>query len=720
MGSDISLLTFMQQQGVTFKDNNVAQPADQILYDNGDNLFRLRLFVNPNTSYSATEGAIQTTAYDISLAQQIKQDDPSAKFELDLHYSDTWADPGDQNIPAAWSGESLTQLQSSVYNYTLNTLASFNSAGVMPDIVQVGNEINNGMLFPTGEINYSGTTAQQEASWAAFGSLVNSGISAVRAAQGAGPKIQVSIVIGNGDSSGEPQYFYGDLTNPLYGNVPASSFDIMGVDYYPSSNDMSTLSTNLKALANTYNKKIMVMETDAPWETDNGLAHDTAYAETQAGQASYISALATTVENLPNGDGMGLLYWYPEAVQVPGYNVYNGGATALFDSSGNAVQAVSDFSITQHAWNISGSGAWSTSGNWTNSTSPSGSDVEADFLGAISSNQIITSSIAITLGTLRFQNANTYAISGTGSLSMQATVGWGYIVVQQGAQQINVPTTISSSTILSVAAGTSLTFGGAVTVNSGQILKPSGSGTINYDSSITLGTSAAMTIGNSTTATNLSIAAGATASITGSGTVLQVSSLSNSGAIDIGTDAMIINYGSGNDPIASVAAWIASGYANGAWTGTGIRSSAAQTNSASYGIGYADSADPGNPADLPSGTIEILYTLLGDANLDGKVNGADFTLMATNFNDSVTAGWDQGDFNYDGAVNGGDFVLLADNFNQFASQSTVSAADLAALDSFAASNGISLSSVPEPRSAAVLCLAGLAILRRQSRSKIRA
>src|ERR1700678_1920490 len=99
MGSDISLLTFMQQQGVTFKDNNVAQPADQILYDNGDNLFRLRLFVNPNTSYSATEGAIQTTAYDISLAQQIKQDDPSAKFELDLHYSDTWADPGDQNIP---------------------------------------------------------------------------------------------------------------------------------------------------------------------------------------------------------------------------------------------------------------------------------------------------------------------------------------------------------------------------------------------------------------------------------------------------------------------------------------------------------------------------------------------------------------------------------------------------------------------------------------------
>ena len=395
MGSDISLETFMQQQGVAFKDNGVAAPADQILYNNGDNLFRLRLFVNPNTSYSATEGAIQTTAYDISLAQQIKADDPSAKIELDLHYSDTWADPGHQSIPAAWSGDTLSQLQTSVYNYTLNTLNSFKSAGVLPDIVQIGNETNNGMLWgtdgqPGGALSFSGSTASQQATWAAFGSLVNSGISAVHAAQGAGPKILVSLVIGNGNSSGEPAYFYGNLTNSSWGNVPASSFDIMGVDYYPSTNDMSTLSSNLTTLANNFGtKKIMVMETDAPWETDNGLAHDTAYAETQAGQASYFSALATTVQNLPNGDGMGLLYWYPEAVQVPGYAVYNGGATALFNGSGNVLQTIigtagagasgnGDFSITQHQWNTSASGSFNTSANWTNST-PDGSDVRSRF-----------------------------------------------------------------------------------------------------------------------------------------------------------------------------------------------------------------------------------------------------------------------------------------------------------------------------------------------------
>jgi len=128
-------------------------------------------------------------------------------------------------------------------------------------------------------------------------------------------------------------------------------------------------------------------------------------------------------------------------------------------------------------------------------------------------------------------------------------------------------------------------------------------------------------------------------------------------------------------PIASIAAWIASGYNGGAWNGTGIMSTIAQTDP-NYGIGYADSADPGNPANLASGQIEVMYTLLGDANLDGKVNGTDFNLMAANFNQSVTDGWDEGDFNYDGKVNGNDFVLLADNFNQFASQSAVSAADV--------------------------------------------
>jgi len=191
-------------------------------------------------------------------------------------------------------------------------------------------------------------------------------------------------------------------------------------------------------------------------------------------------------------------------------------------------------------------------------------------------------------------------------------------------------------------------------------------------------------------------------------------SISGNGTLDIGNNHIIIDY-SGTDPISSIAALITSGYnATGThWTGAGITSSAAEANSGSYGIGYADAADPGNPAGLSSGQIEIMYTLLGDANLDDKVNGSDFTLMATNFNDSVTNGWDKGDFNYSGTVNGDDFVLLANNFNDFASQSAIAGADLAAIDAFAGSNGISLTSVPEPASTGLLAAGAVALLSRK-------
>lgn len=723
MGSDVSLETFMQQQNVVFTDNGAAAPADQILYDNGDNLFRLRLFVNPNTSYSATEGAIQTTSYDIALAQQIKTDDPSAKIELDLQYSDTWADPGHQYIPAAWAGETNAQLNTSLYNYTLNTLDSFKSAGVMPDIVQLGNEINNGMLwYPqgktsstlgyTGEVSYSGTTAQQQASWAAFGALINSGISAVHAAQGAGPKTQISLVIGNGDTNGEPQYFYDTLTSPSWGNVPASSFDIMGVDYYPSTNDMSTLSTNLTALANTFNKKIMVMETAAPWEADSSLTFDPAYSPyTPANQEAYLSALASTIEGLPNGDGMGLMYWYPESVQIPGYSIYNGGATALFNKSYQALPAISDFSITQHQWNTSASGSWSTSGNWTNS-SPSGSDVEADFLGAITSGQTITNNSSVTLGTMRFQNANTYTLSGAGSLTLQATVGWSYIVVQQGTQQINLPVTVASSAEFSVAAGSTLNFGGAVTVNSGQILSPSGTGTINYQSSVTVDSSASMTFTNSSHVSALSIGAGGAVAVTGPRTVIQADSFSNNGVIDLQTNKLLINYTS-SDPIASIRAEISAGFNGGYWNGaTGIVSSSAAANS-SYGLGYADGAD-NIVSDLSSGQIEVRYTLLGDANLDGVVNGSDFSILAANFGQGAT-NWDQGNFLFTTSVNGTDFAALASNFGQGVNvPGDVSQADVAALDAFAAANGL-LADVPEPVSMGLISMAGLGALARRRR-----
>ena len=201
---------------------------------------------------------------------------------------------------------------------------------------------------------------------------------------------------------------------------------------------------------------------------------------------------------------------------------------------------------------------------------------------------------------------------------------------------------------------------------------------------------------------NLYVAAGAAATLTSATTstpsflIVNSFSLAPTGVFDVANNEVLINYGAGPDPITSIAALIASGYNAGSWNGNGIISSTAQTTGASYGLGYADAADPGNPAGLASGQIEIMYTLLGDANLDGKVNGTDFNLMATNFNQAVTNGWDEGDFNYDGKVNGTDFVFLSANFNQssvIASAAVVTPATPAASSVLTTTNSASASEV---------------------------
>ncbi len=193
-------------------------------------------------------------------------------------------------------------------------------------------------------------------------------------------------------------------------------------------------------------------------------------------------------------------------------------------------------------------------------------------------------------------------------------------------------------------------------------------------------------------------------------------------AADLTNNEFFINYDIGSDPIATIAAYIRSGYNHGAWNGPGIISSTARTptNGLYYGLGYADGAD-GVVADLFTGQIEIKYTLLGDANLDGVVNGSDFSILAANFGEGVS-GWDKGDFNYDGVVNGTDFSALAANFGLSASGAAVSVspADVAALEAFAKANGLAapdLTNVPEP-AGGVACLSWIvAVLPRRRRVK---
>jgi hypothetical protein len=207
--------------------------------------------------------------------------------------------------------------------------------------------------------------------------------------------------------------------------------------------------------------------------------------------------------------------------------------------------------------------------------------------------------------------------------------------------------------------------------------------------------------------------AAAVASVPATLATVNALTLTGTAGFDLENQHLIINYAAGSDPAATIRAYLIAGRNGGSWNGPGIQSSFAAANS-SYALGYADSGDPGDPAGLPLGTIEVMYTLLGDANLDGIVSGADFTILATNIGRSVT-GWDKADFNYDGIVSGADFTALVANLGKQANGAAVElpASDYAAIDAFAAANGL-LADVPEPATIYIM-LVGIGTLSRRRR-----
>jgi MYXO-CTERM domain-containing protein len=343
-------------------------------------------------------------------------------------------------------------------------------------------------------------------------------------------------------------------------------------------------------------------------------------------------------------------------------------------------------------------GGWSLQSGFTNGTTINGSQSAGD------------SNAYTTTGTIGF-TTNAQMINGTYSATM--TVGLENEQDIQGAAPndlgnitVNVQSTVTSNPS---------TQSGSYVLNGGTLSAPA----TNLTGSFTQNGGTA-TFAKITGSGSLVVNGGTTALASGGGaSTVGALTISGSGALDIANNKLYIDYGNGSDPISTIAGYVKTGYNGGTWNGPGgIDTSAPLTvNGLKYALGYADGKD-GKVSGLTSGQIEVMYTLAGDANLDGFVNGEDFTILASNFNQNVT-GWDQGDFNYDGTVNGEDFTLLAANFNQGVSGGS-SAGDIAALDAFAAANGITLptssSSVPEPASG-VMALFGMGILARRARRR---
>jgi hypothetical protein len=259
--------------------------------------------------------------------------------------------------------------------------------------------------------------------------------------------------------------------------------------------------------------------------------------------------------------------------------------------------------------------------------------------------------------------------------------------------------------------------GGAVNVSAGAGFEIS-NGKVQVGGSVDPFSGTGATAGNHV---NVAVNSGATLQFTANGAGSEVSGLSITGGsvVDLTNNELKIDYAPGTQTAtdATIRGYLINGFNNGAWNGVGgINSStAALPGNSSFALGYADGAD-GVVAGLSSGQIEVKYTLYGDANLDGVVSGDDFTIVASNLGKSVV-GWDKGDFLYTGLVNGDDFTDLVGNLGKASNGGAVQlpAADLAAIDAFAAANGL-MADVPEPTSAGLVLIACTGILARRRRT----
>ena len=334
LGADISALERIENAGGVFRDAGQVGDAIAILRTHGSNTFRLRLFVDP----SGAEVQVNDLAYTIRMASRIKA--VGAVLVLDFHYSDTWADPGHQVTPAAWAALDIAALEQQVETYSADVITQLRSAGALPDIVQVGNEVDAGMLWPLGQLRYDGDSL---ASWDRFTRLLSAGIRGVRSALAPGDSVRVMVHYSQGANSGGTQWFFDHLEQR------GVAYDLIGASYYPWwHGPVAQLRSNLVAAAQRYDRDVMVVEVSYPWRAGGweGMVPSTPWMTwpvSPQGQARFLTDVLSAVAAVPNNRGLGVLWWYPEAIEVPGLFVWGGGSLSLFDAGGDVLPAAAAF-----------------------------------------------------------------------------------------------------------------------------------------------------------------------------------------------------------------------------------------------------------------------------------------------------------------------------------------------------------------------------------------
>ena len=350
-GGDLSSVAKNEDLGAVYRDarGRAGDPV-RILADQGMNLVRVKVFVDPADGYNDVAHAVATA----KRAQRA-----GMRVLVDLHYSDTWADPGAQRIPSAWSGDTPAQLADDVRAFTTTAMRAFVRAGVRPDYVQVGNEINSGMLFPWGQTwDVDPSDGVAGAQFDTLASFLTAGSEAVTAVS---PGSTVILHLTNiNQGTGALTWWLDEITAR---DVP---FDVIGLSYYGYwHGSLADLQDAIATTSSRYDRDVLVVETAYPftladdtpaWENviDDPSELVPGYPATPAGQAAELRAVQDAVASAPGGRGLGTVYWEPAWTDVAGNgwdpaDPTSGNAwenQALFAFDGRLLPAAHDLAAT--------------------------------------------------------------------------------------------------------------------------------------------------------------------------------------------------------------------------------------------------------------------------------------------------------------------------------------------------------------------------------------
>lgn len=336
-GADLSFLPEMEQAGTKFYDGNQAESALKIMKKYGMNLVRLRLWHTPAAEHNGHSSLSEV----LEFAKKIKAE--NLDFLLDFHYSDTWADPGKQFIPEAWKNLTINDLGDSLSLYTQKVLQALKAQNTLPQMVQIGNETNSGMLWEQGKVG-----GAFESNWPNYALLIKKAIAGVKAVD---TQNEIKIMLHFAGYQGT-DWFFQNIKNQ------GVEYDIMGISHYPQWHGKSfvELKTKLNELIQKFDKSILIVETAYPWtlgyndQTQNFVGQLNQimpeYPVSPNGQKQFLMDLKNLIKSLDKEKGIGFCYWEPAWVAFKGKDAQNGSVwenQTTFDFKNKALPVLEAF-----------------------------------------------------------------------------------------------------------------------------------------------------------------------------------------------------------------------------------------------------------------------------------------------------------------------------------------------------------------------------------------